>query len=165
MNMGNTLPKTTWRPCPTCSWGVMPFWGLMELQIVWDKLFGHRNIESTIGGKGCNCGFNNLFSMYGVWLSLNTFQCTYTSFTTPTIMGLGYKLSLDFANPLNLTPWHNQYVLVMIKHFSMWLELVPILDCNNENASYAFKNLVFNRIGALAEIHLCDSLIDHCINS
>jgi len=50
------------------------------------------------------------------------------SFNAPTphlqplpIMGLGYRCSLDFVNPLNLTPQHNRYVLVMIEHFSKWL--------------------------------------------
>jgi hypothetical protein len=32
------------------------------------------------------------------------------------IMGLGYRWSLDFAGPV--TPRHNKYVLVMIEHFS-----------------------------------------------
>jgi hypothetical protein len=31
--------------------------------------------------------------------------------------------------------YHN--VLVMIKHFYKWLELVPLLDCNNEGTTYA----------------------------
>jgi hypothetical protein len=42
------------------------------------------------------------------------------------------------ADPLNLTPQHNRYVLVMSEHFSKWLELFPLLDCSNEGASYAF---------------------------
>ncbi len=46
-------------------------------------------------------------------------------------MGLGYQWNLDFVNPLNLTTQHNLYVLVMIEHFSKWLELVLLLDYNN----------------------------------
>jgi hypothetical protein len=42
------------------------------------------------------------------------------------IMGLGYQWNLDFASPLNLTPRHNRYVLVMIEHFSKWLELMSL---------------------------------------
>jgi hypothetical protein len=53
-------------------------------------------------------------------------------------MGLRYWWSLDFVSPLNLTPWHNLYVLVIIEHFSKWLELVPLLDPNNEGIAYAF---------------------------
>jgi hypothetical protein len=47
------------------------------------------------------------------------------SFNAPTphlqplpIMGLGYQWNLDFSNPLNLTMGHNQYILIMIEHFS-----------------------------------------------
>ncbi len=46
----------------------------------------------------------------------------------------------------------------MIKVFSKWLELVPLLDCNNEYIAYAFMNIMFKRFGALVEV-----LIDHNI--
>jgi hypothetical protein len=55
---------------------------------------------------------------------------------------------LDFANPLNLTPQHNQYVLVMIEHFSKWLELVPLLNRSNERITHAFLDRVFSGFGA-----------------
>ncbi len=55
------------------------------------------------------------------------------SFNAPTpilqplpIMGLGYRWSLDFAGPLPITKRHNKYVLVMIEHFSKWIELVAL---------------------------------------
>jgi len=31
-------------------------------------------------------------------------------------------------------------------------ELVPLLDCSNEGATYAFLDKVFNRFGALAKV-------------
>jgi len=111
-----------------------------------------------------------------VWASLNA----PTPHLQPLlIMGLGYRWSLDFANPLNLTPWHNWYVLVMIEHFSKWLELVPMLNCSNERASYAFSDRVLGRLGPLAKVftiqgmkfrgefqELCEpSLINHCTTS
>jgi hypothetical protein len=37
------------------------------------------------------------------------------------IMGFGYQWSLDFIDPLSLTPQYNRYVLIMIEHFSKWL--------------------------------------------
>jgi hypothetical protein len=40
----------------------------------------------------------------------------------------------------------------MIKHFSKWLELVPLPDCNSEGATYAFLDKMFNRFGALAKV-------------
>jgi hypothetical protein len=55
---------------------------------------------------------------------------------------------LDFASPLSLTPQHNRYVLVMIEHFSKWLELVPLPDHSNEEATYAILDRVFSEFGA-----------------
>jgi hemoglobin-like flavoprotein len=63
----------------------------------------------------------------------------------------------------------------MIEHFSKWLELVPLLDCNNEGIAYAFFDKMFGKFGALAEVlinqgmefqgdfqDLCEkALIDH----
>jgi hypothetical protein len=94
-------------------------------------------------------------------------------------MGPGYQWSLDFADPLNLTFQHNQYVLVMIEYFSKWLELVPLLDHSNKRTSYTFLDKVFNRFGALTKVltdegiefcggfqELCEkALIDHCTTS
>jgi len=68
------------------------------------------------------------------------------------IMGLGYRWSLDFADPLNLMPRHNQYVLVMIKHFSKWLKLVPLPNCNSEGTAYAFLNKMFNKFGVSTKV-------------
>jgi hypothetical protein len=42
------------------------------------------------------------------------------------IMGLGYRWSLDFVGSLPVTPRYNKYVLVMIEHFSKWIELVAL---------------------------------------
>jgi hypothetical protein len=60
-------------------------------------------------------------------------DCVRASFNAPMpqlqplpIMGLGYRWSLDFVGPLPVTPRHNKYVLVMIEHFSKWIELVTV---------------------------------------
>jgi transposase InsO family protein len=90
-------------------------------------------------------------------------------------MGLGYRWSLDFAGPLPLTVWHNRYVLVMVEHFSKWIELVPSPDKSSEGIAYAFLDRVLSHFGALVEVLtdqgtefqgefqvLCDNaLIDH----
>jgi transposase-like protein len=82
---------------------------------------------------------------------------------------------LDFVNPISLTPQHNRYVLVMIKHFSKLLEVVPLPNYNNEGATYAFFDKMFSRFGAPAKVFtdqgtkfrgdfqdLCEqTLIDH----
>jgi hypothetical protein len=90
-------------------------------------------------------------------------------------MGLGYRWGLDFAGPLPLTVRHNRYVLVMVEHFSKWMELVPSFDKSNKGVAYAFLDRVLSHFGALAEVLtnqgtefqgefqvLCDKvLIDH----
>jgi hypothetical protein len=40
----------------------------------------------------------------------------------------------------------------MIKHFSKWLKLVLLLNCNSEEATYAFLDKVLNRFGVLTEV-------------
>jgi hypothetical protein len=63
-------------------------------------------------------------------------------------MGLGYWWNLDFANPLNLTPRHNQYVLVMTRHYFKWLELMSLPNYNIKGATYVILDKMFNRFGA-----------------
>ena len=80
------------------------------------------------------------------------------SFNAPTpqscplpIMGLGYRWSLDFAGPLPLTMCHNRYALVMVEHFSKWLELIALPDKSSEGVAYAFLDRVLSHFGAPAE--------------
>ncbi len=47
---------------------------------------------------------------------------------------------------------HNRYVLVMVEHFSKWIELVPSPDKSKEGIAYAFLDRVLSRFGALAEV-------------
>jgi hypothetical protein len=81
------------------------------------------------------------------------------SFNTPTpqlqplpIMGLGYRWNLYFVDPLSLTLQHNCYVLVMTKHFSKWLEVVPLPNCNNEGTTYAFLDRMFSKFGVPTKV-------------
>ncbi len=70
-----------------------------------------------------------------------------------------------------MTIRHNIYVLVMVEHFSKWIELMSSPNKSNEGISYAFLNRVLNHFGAPAEVLadqgtkfqvLCDKvLIDH----
>jgi hypothetical protein len=90
-------------------------------------------------------------------------------------MGLGYRWNLDFARPLPLMVQHNIYVLVMVEHFSKWIELVPFFDKSSEGVVYAFLDRALSHFGAPAEVLtdqgtkfqgefqvLCDkALIDH----
>jgi transposase-like protein len=69
----------------------------------------------------------------------------------------------------------NRYVLMMVEHFSKWIELVPSPDKSSEGVAYAFLDRVLSHFGALAKVLtdqgtkfqgefqvLCDkALIDH----
>jgi len=86
---------------------------------------------------------NNLFLlMCSVWLNVNIIEHTYTCFIALGITRLGYKWSLDFADPLSLPMWHYN-VLVTIWHFFKWLKLVPLLDYGSKWITYDFLNMVF----------------------
>jgi hypothetical protein len=62
------------------------------------------------------------------------------------IMEMGYRWSLDFIGPLPVTLRHNKYVLVMIEHFSKWIELVALLDKFSEGAIYSSLDRVFESL-------------------
>jgi len=47
---------------------------------------------------------------------------------------------------------HNKYVLVMVEHFSKWIELVPSLDKFSEGVAYAFLDRVLSHFGAPAKV-------------
>jgi hypothetical protein len=68
------------------------------------------------------------------------------------IMGLGYHWSLDFAGPLVVTSRGAKYVLVMVEHFSKWIELVALSQNSAELAVAAFLDRVLARFGAPAEV-------------
>jgi hypothetical protein len=45
----------------------------------------------------------------------------------------------------------------MVEHFSKWLELVPLLDCNNEGTTHAFLDRMFSLFGALIKVFIDQS--------
>jgi hypothetical protein len=67
----------------------------------------------------------------------------------------------------------------MTKHFSKWLEVVPLPNCNSEGATYAFFDRMLNMFGVPVEVfinqdmefqgdfqELCEkTLIDHWTTS
>ncbi len=71
--------------------------------------------------------------------------------------------------------WHNKYVLVMVEHFSKWIELVPSPDKSSKGVAYIFLDRVLSHFGAPVDVLtdqgtefqgefqvLCDkALIDH----
>ena len=132
-----------------------------------EKLVLH--IHEELGHFGVKRTYSLLQSQYW-WVGMQTdvqrivARCqvcdrVWASFNAPTstlqplpIMGLGYRWSLDFAGPLPITKRHNKYVLVMIEHFSKWIELVALPDKFSERVAYAFLNRVLSRFGAPSEV-------------
>jgi hypothetical protein len=49
-----------------------------------------------------------------------------------------YRWSCDLAGELPQTFKGNVYIMIMIKHFSKWVELVALLDKSSHNTSQAF---------------------------
>ncbi len=47
---------------------------------------------------------------------------------------------------------HNKYVLVMVEHFSKWIELVLSPDKSSEGVAYTFFDRVLNHFGAPTEV-------------
>jgi hypothetical protein len=129
---------------------------------------GHivRHAHEELGHFGVTQTYNLLLCQYW-WRGMHTDVQRFVShcmvcdrvrasFNAPTpqlhplpIMGLGYRWNLDFAGPLPLTIRHNRYVLVMVEHFSKWIELVPSPDKSSEGIAYAFLDRVLSHFGAL----------------
>ena len=51
-----------------------------------------------------------------------------------------------------VTPRGAKYVLVMVEHFSKWIELVALLQNSSELAAAAFLDQMLARFGAPAEV-------------
>jgi hypothetical protein len=84
------------------------------------------------------------------------------------IMGLGYQWSLDFTKPFPLIMWYNSCVLVMVEHFSKWIELMLSHNKSNERVAYAFLDQILNQFRAAIEVLIkaksfWESL-KHCVN-
>ena len=67
-------------------------------------------------------------------------------------MGLGYRCSLDYAGTLVVTPRGSKCVLVMVEHFSKWIEFVDLPQNSTELAVATFLDHVLARFGAPAEV-------------
>ena len=67
-------------------------------------------------------------------------------------MGLDYRWSLDFAGPFVVTSCGTKFVLVMVEHFSKWIELVALFQNSAELAPVASLDRVLARFGASAEV-------------
>ena len=68
------------------------------------------------------------------------------------IKGMFYRWSLDLAGPLPLSRKGNRYVIIMVEHFSKWMELVTIPRKEAKYTAEAFLHRVLTLFGAPAEV-------------
>jgi len=54
------------------------------------------------------------------------------------IQGMFYRWSCDLAGELPQTSKGNVYIMIMIEHFSKWVELVALPDKSSHNTSQTF---------------------------
>ncbi len=57
------------------------------------------------------------------------------------IQGMFYRWSYDLAGELPQTSRGNVYIMIMITHFSKWVELVALLDKSSHSTSHAFLQI------------------------
>jgi hypothetical protein len=62
-----------------------------------------------------------------------------------------YRWSCDLAGELPQTSKGNVYIMIMIEHFSKWVELVTLPDKSSHSTNQAFLQQVLSRFGACAE--------------
>jgi hypothetical protein len=66
-------------------------------------------------------------------------------------MGLFYRWGVDLCKMPHTSKDGNKYVVVMIEHFTKWVELVPIPEKSSFYIAAALKG-VLTRFGAPAEV-------------
>ena len=91
------------------------------------------------------------------------------------IMGMFNRWSVDLGGPFPLSEYENDYIMVMIEHFSKWVEVVAIPTKESCETVRVFRQYVLCRYGARAEVltyqgteirgefqeRLDEALIDH----
>ena len=68
------------------------------------------------------------------------------------IMGMFYRWSLDMAGPFPISRRGNRYILVMIEHFSKWIEVVVLPRKESRLTADAFLQRILTLYGAPAEV-------------
>eukprot|EP00873_Tetraselmis_striata_P007045 jgi/Tetstr1/427309/TSEL_017478.t1 len=68
------------------------------------------------------------------------------------LFGLFYRFSVDSAGPLPTSSEGHKYVIVIVEHFSKWIELVSVRDLEASTTAKAFHERVLARYGAPVEV-------------
>ncbi len=67
------------------------------------------------------------------------------------IHGMFYRWSCDLVKKISQTSRGNVYIMIMIEHFSKWVELVTMPDKSSHNTSHVFLQQILSRFGACVE--------------
>jgi hypothetical protein len=67
------------------------------------------------------------------------------------LQGILYRRSCDLAGKLPQTSRGNVYIMIMIEHFSKWVEFVALSNKSSHNTNKAFLQQVLSRFGACAK--------------
>eukprot|EP00873_Tetraselmis_striata_P014072 jgi/Tetstr1/434336/TSEL_023442.t1 len=68
------------------------------------------------------------------------------------LFGLFYRFSVDSAGPLPTSSEGHKYVIVIMEHFSKWIEPVPVRDLEAPTTAKAFHERVLAHYGAPVEV-------------
>jgi hypothetical protein len=132
-----------------------------------------QKVHSEFGHFGIMCTYS-LFTLHYHWRGIyaqvqdiiaRCEQCDrvrtsfssrqFTLFPFP-IQGMFYHWSCDLAGELPQTSRGNVYIMIMIQHFSKWVELIALPDKSSHSTNQVFLQQVPSRFGAYVEC-----LIDH----
>lgn len=95
------------------------------------------------------------------------------------ICGMFYRVGVDLAGPFNRTKLGSLFVMIVIEHFSKYLDVIPIPNKEAFTTAATFAQHVLGKYGATAEVLtdrgsewggefaslLCKCLIDHRLTS
>ncbi len=73
------------------------------------------------------------------------------TFSLLPIQGMFYRWSCDLVGELPKTSRGNVYIMIMIEHFSKWVELVALSNKSSHNTNQVFLQHVLSRFGACVE--------------
>ena len=68
------------------------------------------------------------------------------------LFGMFYRFSVDSAGPFRTTVTGSTYVIVIVEHFSKWIELVSVPTLDPRQTTRAFQERVLARYGAPVEV-------------
>ena len=81
-----------------------------------------------------------------------TFSVKHDRLQPMPIFGQFYRFSVDSAGPLRPTKKGHEYVVIIVEHFSKWIELVPLVSLDAASTAAAFHERVLARYGAPVEV-------------